>query len=72
MINIDEIMRDFDDEKHADRFCHKMNCYICNGTDFYGEPNGYGCREQDDYIKVRYNSVLKRRLKKIKKTFKDV
>ena len=71
MSNIDEIMRDFDDEKHANRFCHKMNCYMCYGIGFDGEPNGFGCKEQDDYIKARYNSVLKRRLKKLKEN-KDV
>ena len=59
-----EIMRDFDEDKYLGKFCNKVNCYACDGTDFNGEPNGYGCQGNDDYIKSRYNSILKRRLKK--------
>jgi len=60
-----QIMKDFDSDKHGERFCKKENCHECDGTDFNGEPNGYGCEAQDEYIDSRYQSILRRRLKKI-------
>ena len=60
----DKLMKDFDGDKYGDRFCKKQKCDQCEGTDETGEPSGYGCSLQDAYITNRYNSILKRRLKK--------
>jgi hypothetical protein len=60
-----EIMSDFDDEKHEKRYCEKIKCSYCMGTDYSGEPNGYGCPSADAYVEKRYQSILKSRLKKI-------
>ena len=62
-----EIMKDFDPSKYDGKFCKKINCHECEGTDFNGEPNGYGCQANEDYITSRYQSILKRRLKKLRK-----
>ena len=62
MFNIKKIMEDFDREKHGNRYCKKIDC------DCYYWM-GVGCDEacgQDDYIQARYDSILKRRLKKLK------
>lgn len=63
-----EIMSDFDEEKYNGKYCKKMKCNACDGTDFNNEPNGYGCEGNDDYIKSRYQSIYKRRLKKLDMT----
>jgi len=59
-----ELMRDFDGEKHGNRFCEKQGCRMCFGKDLNGEPNGYGCDAQEKYEQSRYDAILKRRLKK--------
>lgn len=56
-----EIMKDFDEDKHGDRYCKKMKCQACVGTDENGNPNGYGCYCRDVYISRRYNAILKNR-----------
>jgi len=61
---MDELMQDFDNDKYTEAFCKRKKCTACDGTDFEGEANGYGCIELDEYIDMRYNSLLKRRLKK--------
>lgn len=66
MIISDVIMDDFDPDKYDGIYCKKMNCHACEGTDYNGDPNGYGCQGNDEYIDKRYNSILKRRLKKYK------
>ena len=60
-----EIMKDFDEDKHGERFCKKMKCHECDGTDFNGEPNGYGCYGRDEYISKRYNAILENRKRRI-------
>jgi len=60
-----EIMRDFDEDKYIEKYCMKVNCSKCNGTGEDGEPNGYGCEGNDDYVDKWYNSILKRRRKKL-------
>ena len=67
MNNDDEykIMSDFDDDKYTDAYCRKMKCNDCMGTDMNGEPNGYGCNGLEKRIENMYNSILKRRLKKL-------
>jgi len=66
-----EIMSDFDEDKYADKFCREQNCRLCYGTDFNGEPNGYGCTAQDEYISKWFNSILYRRKKKLKQLQED-
>jgi hypothetical protein len=63
MMNKKEIMKDFDSIKYEGIFCKKVNCSECEGTDYTGEPNGYGCSDEEKYIEKRYNSILKRRIK---------
>jgi hypothetical protein len=60
-----EIMHDFDEDKHGDRYCNKQKCRACNGIDENGEPNGYGCVGRDEYIQSRYDSILKNRKKRL-------
>ena len=67
-MNESEIMSDFDVEKYNGKYCKKMKCTACDGTDFNGEPNGYGCEGNDNYIESRYQSIYKRRLKKLRLT----
>lgn len=64
---MNDIMNDFDNELYANRYCNKENCKECDGVDYNGEPNGYGCSDQDDYINKWYQSILKRRYKKLKR-----
>ena len=59
-----ELMKDFDYAKYEGRFCNKIGCSECKGTDQNGEPNGYGCEGEEQYIEKRYKSILKRRLKR--------
>ena len=59
-----EIMIDVDVDRFTERYCAKVGCRECNGTDMNGEPNGYGCQDQEDYAQKCYQSILKRRLKK--------
>ena len=66
-----EIMHDFDESKYDGKFCKKVKCNECGGTDYNGEPNGYGCDANKDYIDARYQSILKRRLKKLHLTAID-
>lgn len=47
------------------KYCNKINCHECDGTDFNGEPNGYGCYGRDEYISKRYNAILENRKKRI-------
>lgn len=56
-----EIMKDFDEDKHGERYCKNMKCQVCSGTDENGEPNGYGCYGHDEYISKRYNAILENR-----------
>ena len=42
-----EIMKDFDEDKHGERYCKKKKCRACEGVDENGEPNGYGCVGRD-------------------------
>ena len=58
------LMHDFDGEKYEKAFCNKIDCHCCEGTDYSGEPNGYGCDARDDRVERMYQSILKRRLKK--------
>ena len=64
-INEHEIMLDFDEDKYTAAYCKRMKCRECIGTDFNGEPNGYGCGGLEERIKIMYNSILKRRIKKL-------
>jgi hypothetical protein len=57
-------MNDFDPDRYDGIVCKKLKCRECEGTDYNGEPKGYGCDAHDDYITERYNSILKRRIKK--------
>lgn len=57
----EEIMKDFDRDKYIKSYCNKRNCHSCDGTDFNGEANGYGCGGLEQRIKTMYNSILKRR-----------
>jgi hypothetical protein len=34
----------------ADHFCASMNCHACDGCDYYGEPNGDGCEEEENFL----------------------
>jgi hypothetical protein len=34
----------------ADHFCDSMNCHACAGFDYYGEPNGDGCEEEENFL----------------------
>jgi hypothetical protein len=33
-----------------DHFCDSMNCHSCDGSNCYGEPNGDGCEEQENFL----------------------
>ena len=59
-----DIMKDFDCDKYTEAFCKRMKCNECDGTDYNGEPNGYGCGALENRIDVMYQSILKRRLRK--------
>ncbi len=67
-----EIMKDFDEDKYTESFCKKEKCTACSGTDFNGEPNGYGCGPLDMRIGNMYKSILRRRLKKLGIAEKDL
>jgi len=56
-----EIMKDFDGEKYIKSYCNKHKCHQCEGTDFNGEPNGYGCAGLEKRIETMYASILNRR-----------
>lgn len=60
------IMDDFDSDKYTKSYCKRQNCNSCDGTDFNGEPNGYGCAGFEERIKTMYKSILRRRLNKIR------
>ena len=60
-----EIMSDFDEDKYAEAYCRGQKCKQCEGTDWNGESNGYGCTGLDDRIQRMYLSILKRRQKKL-------
>lgn len=61
------IMIDFEPDKYVDAYCRRQKCKTCEGTDINGEPNGYGCQGLEDRQERMYNSILKRRLNKLKK-----
>jgi hypothetical protein len=63
-INKSEIMSDFDEDKYVKAYCIRQNCHSCDGTDFNGEPNGYGCPGLEERICKMYHSIYKRRLNK--------
>lgn len=65
-INQDEIMKDFNINKQLDAFCRNKLCYLCDGFDYFGEPNGYGCGERDEYVSDLYDTILEERLKALK------
>jgi hypothetical protein len=58
-----EIMKDFDGDKYIDNFCQRANCGLYDTDEML---NSCPCDNFDDYVKKRYNSILKRRLKKLK------
>lgn len=60
-----EIMADFDDQKYIEPYCRKRKCNYCAGSDFSGEANGDGCEGLERRIKTMYDSILKRRLKRL-------
>lgn len=60
-----EIMADFDLDKYTNAYCKRQKCKACEGIDFNGEPNGYGCTGLDKRIDNMYNSILNRRKKKL-------
>jgi hypothetical protein len=53
------IMDDFDEEKYSERYCKKKGCIECTRT---GEP---GCVQRERYIAEWYQSILRRRVKKL-------
>lgn len=59
-----EIMSDFDADKYTKAYCNRKQCSYCDGTDYNGEPNGYGCDGLDKRVETMYKSILKRRMKK--------
>lgn len=67
MSNEDEnaIMQDFDPDNYIKAYCKKNKCTLCDGLDYNNEPNGYGCIGLDKRIENMYQSILKRRWKKI-------
>jgi len=56
-------MLDFDEDKYIEAYCNKHNCHACEGIDYNGETNGYGCDGLDKRIHTMYQSILKRRQK---------
>lgn len=64
-MNEDEIMQDFDEDKCAKLFCKRQNCCACDGMDYNGESNGYGCEALVNHINTVYQSILIRRKKKL-------
>ena len=61
-----EIMDDFEEDKYIKSYCKRHNCNQCEGTDFNGEPNGYGCEGLKKRVDTMYTSILNRRMKKLK------
>ena len=61
----EEIMVDFDEDKYTKSYCKRQKCNACDGSDYNGEPNGYGCKGLEDRVNTMYNSILKRRMKKL-------
>lgn len=39
-----------DEDELSDEFCSRSKCSACDGTDYSGEPNGYGCTDNDNFI----------------------
>ncbi len=60
-----EIMEDFDEDKYIKSYCKSKKCNMCNGSNFNGESNGYGCEGLEKRINNMYNSILNRRKKKL-------
>lgn len=48
---------DFDCDTYGDKFCKKEKCRQCDGTDYNGEPNGYGCNARDNFIECKYKEL---------------
>ena len=57
-------MNDFDEEYYIEKYCAKNDCRQCDGTDYNGEQNGYGYEKSDEYVEKRYQSIIKRRMKR--------
>jgi hypothetical protein len=60
-----EIMKDFDEDKYIKSYCNRRQCHQCEGTDYNGEPNGDGCDGLEKRRETMYNSILRRRQKKL-------
>lgn len=39
-------------------YCEQSNCSACKWTDENGEPNGFGCNGQDEFIDT-YEHLIK-------------
>ena len=59
------IMADFDEDKYIGNLC-RQKCGIIYESDYDGEPLCYGCKKLDARIQKMYDSILKRRLKKMR------
>ena len=50
------------DDDVAEYYCTNVRgCNACGGSDMNGEPNGYGCEAQEDYIEENIHKVLSER-----------
>ena len=59
-----EIMRDFDGEKYIASYCAKNGCGRIE-LDHNGEPTCFGCDGLEKRVDAMYQSILKRRLRKL-------
>jgi hypothetical protein len=39
-------------------FCKRMNCSACDGTGLDGEPNGYGCKEAEEFNEELMGDII--------------
>jgi hypothetical protein len=61
-----KIMEDFDEDAIGDAFCLSQGCSECQGSDYNGEPNGYGCEGRDNFVSKRFREILNQRTSPIK------
>ena len=39
-----------DEDELIDEYCRRIKCSECHGSDFNGEPTGYGCINMEEWV----------------------